>query len=44
VFFSMYMKRLRVYREGGFELSSTGTDDGEAELPKGQCLFIAPSP
>jgi superfamily II DNA or RNA helicase len=45
VFFAMYRKRLKVYREGGFELSSAGTDGGgEAEKPtevfgKGNCLF-----
>ncbi len=45
VFFAMYRKRLKVYREGGFELSSAETDGGgEAEKPtevfgKGKCLF-----
>ena len=38
VFFSMYAKRLRVYREGGFEI------EGEPEKPpdvfgRGKCLF-----
>jgi superfamily II DNA or RNA helicase len=34
VFFSMYAKRLKVYKEGGFEIS------GETpELPKGKCMF-----
>lgn len=45
VFFAMYRKRLKVYREGGFELSSAGTDGGcEDAKPtevfgKGKCLF-----
>jgi len=47
VFFAMYRKRLKVYREGGFELSSAGTDEGirDAEAKptevfgKGKCLF-----
>jgi hypothetical protein len=38
VFFSMYAKRLRVYREGGFEI------EGEPEKPpdvfgRGKCLI-----
>ncbi len=44
VFFAMYRKRLKVYKEGGFEVSSTGIDEG-GEKPtevfgKGQCKFI----
>ena len=40
VFFSMYMKRLRVYREGGFEINGSGLEESKAnEIPKGQCLF-----
>jgi len=42
VFFSMYMKRLRVYREGGFKLQGTDDDDEESKLPKGKCLFMMP--
>jgi hypothetical protein len=43
VFFAMYRKRLKVYREGGFEVSSEATDAG-GEKPaevfgKGKCLF-----
>ena len=42
VFFSMYNKRLKIYKEGGFELSSTGTDDeAKKSFPKGKCLFIS---
>jgi hypothetical protein len=41
VFFSMYMKRLRVYREGGFEIC--GEPKEEPVVPKGKCLFISPS-
>jgi len=42
VFFSMYMKRLRVYREGGFETNGSGLEESKAnEIPKGQCLFIS---
>jgi superfamily II DNA or RNA helicase len=45
VFFSMYMKRLRVYTEGGFEINGSGLEESKAnEIPKGKCLFIAPSP
>jgi superfamily II DNA or RNA helicase len=40
VFFSMYAKRLKVYKEGGFELSSEGTEEVR-EIPKGKCLFIS---
>lgn len=43
VFFSMYMKRLRVYREGGFEISGAPKEE-PVVVPKGKCLFIAPSP
>ena len=41
VFFAMYRKRLRVYREGGFELGSEATEDAKpAEVfGKGKCLF-----
>ena len=46
VFFAMYRKRLKVYKEGGFEVSSTGTDEGIQDgtkpteiFGKGQCLF-----
>lgn len=46
VFFAMYRKRLKVYREGGFEVSSDGTPgiSSGSEKPlevfgKGKCLF-----
>ena len=43
VFYSMYRKRCAVYREGGFEVSSTGTepvDEKPAEVfGKGKCLL-----
>jgi len=45
VFFAMYRKRLKVYKEGGFELSSDGTDGGASRevvpevFGKGKCLF-----
>jgi superfamily II DNA or RNA helicase len=45
VFFAMYRKRLKVYREGGFELGSAGTDDSPLETKptevfgKGKCLM-----
>jgi superfamily II DNA or RNA helicase len=45
VFFAMYRKRLRVYREGGFELSSAGSEvssegTGVQEVfGKGKCLM-----
>ena len=41
VFFSMYNKRLKVYREGGFEIC--GAPKEEPVVPKGKCLFISPS-
>jgi hypothetical protein len=44
VFFSMYNKRLKIYKEGGFELKgNTGSADDEAKksFPKGRCLFIS---
>ena len=42
VFFSMYNKRLKIYKEGGFEISYTGTDDeAKKSVPKGKCLFIS---
>ena len=40
VFFSMYAKRLKIYREGGFEISYEGTEEVR-EVPKGKCLFIS---
>ena len=40
VFFSMYNKRLKIYKEGGFEINGLREDD----IPKGKCLFISPSP
>jgi len=44
VFFAMYRKRLKVYREGGFEVRSEGehgvSDDKPQEVfGKGKCLF-----
>ena len=41
VFFAMYRKRLKVYREGGFELSSEATEDAKPTevFGKGKCLF-----
>jgi superfamily II DNA or RNA helicase len=41
VFFAMYRKRLKVYREGGFELSSeSSVDEKPTEVfGKGKCLF-----
>ena len=41
VFFAMYRKRLKVYREGGFELSSEATEDAKPTevFGKGRCLF-----
>jgi hypothetical protein len=45
VFFSMYRKRCAVYREGGFETSSEGTEIPETPktevFGKGKCLFNA---
>lgn len=44
VFFAMYRKRLKVYKEGGFEVSSEGTGVQDTEKPlevfgKGRCLL-----
>jgi superfamily II DNA or RNA helicase len=45
VFFAMYRKRLKVYREGGFEVISAANAGGAAEekptevFGKGKCLF-----
>jgi len=41
VFFAMYRKRLKVYREGGFEISSEATEDAKPTevFGKGKCLF-----
>jgi superfamily II DNA or RNA helicase len=40
VFFAMYRKRLKVYREGGFELGEGSVDEKPAEVfGKGKCLF-----
>ena len=40
VFFAMYRKRLKVYREGGFELSESSVDEKPTEIfGKGNCLF-----
>jgi superfamily II DNA or RNA helicase len=40
VFFSMYAKRLRVYREGGFELVNDDTPEKPTEVfGKGRCMF-----
>ena len=41
VFFAMYRKRLKVYREGGFEVSSEVTEDAKPTevFGKGKCLF-----
>ena len=41
VFFAMYRKRLKVYREGGFELGSEATEDAKPTevFGKGKCLF-----
>jgi len=45
VFFAMYRKRLKVYKEGGFEISSEGSEvssegTGVSEVfGKGKCLF-----
>jgi len=45
----MYRKRLKVYREGGFELSSAGTDGGGEDAKpsevfgKGKCLILNPA-
>ena len=45
VFFAMYRKRLKVYREGGFEVSSEATEDAASReaapevFGKGKCLF-----
>jgi hypothetical protein len=45
VFFAMYRKRLRVYREGGFEVISSANAEGGADAKpaevfgKGKCLF-----
>jgi superfamily II DNA or RNA helicase len=41
VFFSMYAKRLKVYKEGGFEISSEGTQEAR-EITKGKCMFTCP--
>ena len=43
VFFAMYRKRLKVYREGGFELSSEVTEDAKPTevFGKGKCLMIS---
>jgi hypothetical protein len=37
----MYRKRLKVYREGGFEISSEATEDAKPTevFGKGKCLF-----
>jgi hypothetical protein len=40
VFFAMYRKRLKVYREGGFELGESSVDEKTTEVfGKGNCLF-----
>jgi superfamily II DNA or RNA helicase len=40
VFFAMYRKRLKVYREGGFELGEGSVDEKPTEVfGKGKCLF-----
>ena len=41
VFFAMYRKRLKVYKEGGFELSSEITEETKPPevFGKGRCLF-----
>jgi len=41
VFFAMYRKRLKVYREGGFEISSEIAEDTKPTevFGKGRCLF-----
>ena len=40
VFFAMYRKRLKVYREGGFELGESSVDEKPTEIfGKGNCLF-----
>jgi len=40
VFFAMYRKRLKVYREGGFELGEGSVDEKPTEVfGKGNCLF-----
>jgi superfamily II DNA or RNA helicase len=39
VFFSMYNKRLKVYREGGFEICSE-IEKPKETFGKGQCMFL----
>jgi len=43
VFFAMYRKRLKVYREGGFEVISAANAEADTKPPevfgKGKCLF-----
>lgn len=41
VFFAMYRKRLKVYKEGGFEVGSEATEDAKPTevFGKGKCLF-----
>jgi len=40
VFFAMYRKRLKVYREGGFEMGEGSVDEKPTEVfGKGNCLF-----
>ena len=43
VFFSMYQKRLKVYREGGFEISSE-IDKPPEVFGKGSCMFLDAHP
>jgi predicted helicase len=39
VFFSMYAKRLKVYKEGGFDIIG-GLSEPKDEVSKGKCLFL----
>jgi hypothetical protein len=41
VFFAMYQKRLKVYRQGGFNIPHSGgvAKEDEGGLPKGKCLI-----
>ncbi len=40
IFTSMYFKRLRVYRQGGFKIHPGGTTDERPSFPHGKCLFL----